>query len=87
MGPYKPLRNRVDDHPLLYGNNGSLDPSTCGTVGGVWLKVPSLVGWKELSSFPYPVVFNQFIPNEYVVMLLRFQPSPIGQSELQLRHQ
>ena len=28
MGPYKPLRNWVDDHPLLYGNNGSLDPST-----------------------------------------------------------
>ena len=27
-GPYKPLRNRVDDHPLLYGNNGSLDPGT-----------------------------------------------------------
>ena len=25
MGPYKPLRNRVDDHPLLYGNNRSLD--------------------------------------------------------------
>ena len=23
MGPYKPL-----DHPLLYGNNGSLDPGT-----------------------------------------------------------
>ena len=23
MGPYKPLRNWVDDHPLLYGNNGS----------------------------------------------------------------
>ena len=21
----------VDDHPLLYGNNGSLDPSTCET--------------------------------------------------------
>ena len=20
---------KVDDHPLLYGNNGSLDPSTC----------------------------------------------------------
>ena len=20
----------VDDHPLLYGNNGSLDPGTCG---------------------------------------------------------
>ena len=28
MGPYKPVRNWVDDHPLLYGNNGSLDPST-----------------------------------------------------------
>ena len=28
MGPYKPLRDWVHDHPLLYGNNGSLDPST-----------------------------------------------------------
>ena len=28
MGPYKPLRTWVDDHPLLYGNNGSLDPGT-----------------------------------------------------------
>ena len=26
MGPYKPLRTWVGDHPLLYGNNGSLDP-------------------------------------------------------------
>ena len=26
MGPYKPLRTWVDDHPLLYGNNVSLDP-------------------------------------------------------------
>ena len=26
MGPYKPLRTWVDDHSLLYGNNGSLDP-------------------------------------------------------------
>ena len=26
MGPYKPLRNWADfDHPLLYGNNGSLN--------------------------------------------------------------
>ena len=24
----------VDDHPLLYGNNGSLDPSTYGHFGG-----------------------------------------------------
>ena len=28
MGPYKPLRTWVDDHPLLYVNNGSLDPGT-----------------------------------------------------------
>ena len=28
MGPYKPLRTWVDGHPLLYGNNGSLDPGT-----------------------------------------------------------
>ena len=27
MGPYKPLRNWVDEFiPYLYGNNGSLDP-------------------------------------------------------------
>ncbi len=25
---FSPLRNWVDDHPLLYGNNGSLDPGT-----------------------------------------------------------
>ena len=25
----------VDDHPLLYGNNGSLDPSTCDLLGSV----------------------------------------------------
>ena len=28
MGICSPLRNWVDDHPLLYGNNGSLDPGT-----------------------------------------------------------
>ena len=25
----------VDDHPLLYGNNGSLDPGTCDLLGSV----------------------------------------------------
>ena len=29
----------VDDHPLLYGNNGSLDPGTCNS-----LKVKPLAG-------------------------------------------
>ena len=29
MGPYKPLRTWVDfSHPLLYGNNRSLNPGT-----------------------------------------------------------
>ena len=27
----------VDDHPLLYGNNGSLDPSTFGRLGQVMI--------------------------------------------------
>ena len=26
----------VDDHPLLYGNNGSLDPGTYGTLMDFW---------------------------------------------------
>ena len=26
----------VDDHPLLYGNNGSLDPSTHGRIRKTW---------------------------------------------------
>ena len=35
--PYNGYINRycwVDDHPLLYGNNGSLDPSTHDEVWG-----------------------------------------------------
>ncbi len=27
---------RVDDHPPLYGNNGSLDPSTYTDILGGW---------------------------------------------------
>ena len=35
----------VDDHPLLYGNNGSLDPSTgSGLVGLVGL----VAGWVDV---------------------------------------
>ena len=39
MGPYKPLRNWVDDHPLLYGNDGSLDNPD------VSASLPSVVTW------------------------------------------
>ena len=28
----------VDDHPLLYGNNGSLDPSTYGSAH-IWMGI------------------------------------------------
>ena len=51
----------VDDHPLLYGNNGSLDPSTCKGLGdcllGVGLvrsksrKWPDTFGGHELGSW------------------------------------
>ena len=29
MGILNPIYYWLDDHPLLYGNDGSLDPSTC----------------------------------------------------------
>ena len=40
MGPYKPLRNWVDEF-ILYGNNGSLDPTLART-------------YQFISSFPTP---------------------------------
>ena len=39
----------VDDHPLLYGNNGSLDPSTCNTP-------PK---WKTASGNPWKMVVGR----------------------------
>ena len=36
IGPYY----WVDDHPLLYGNNGSLDPSTAHTYTSSGRNVP-----------------------------------------------
>ena len=30
----------VDDHPLLYGNNGSLDPSTHGCKDCIFVEEP-----------------------------------------------
>ena len=42
----------VDDHPLLYGNNGSLDPGTYSFGGYIWAeqKCPKLVGLAHLMS-------------------------------------
>ena len=37
----------VDDHPLLYGNNGSLDPGTYGSVMG---KIPNLKDPPEIEK-------------------------------------
>ncbi len=41
----------VDDHPLLNGNNGSLDPSTNGSAGLaiLWLKQYDF-GWHSVRS-------------------------------------
>ena len=47
---YKPLRHWVDDHPLLYGNNGNLDPSTYNdhlTTTLPWPLMPS-TWWKVI---------------------------------------
>ena len=44
MGPYKPLRNWVDDHPLLYGNNGSLDPQNDGFGSGISFSTMMIFG-------------------------------------------
>ncbi len=47
--PYNEYRNPyywVDDHPLLYGNNGSLDPSTCPNVQCLHAISPFLTHWR-----------------------------------------
>ena len=36
----------VDDHPLLYGNNGSLDPGTSGSLKGLHVPVLWLLCWQ-----------------------------------------
>ena len=39
----------VDDHPLLYGNNGSLDPGTYVILVHEFLdKNMQVIGWKEI---------------------------------------
>ena len=48
VGIYKSIRNRVDDHPLLYGNNGSLDPSTYNLIDVYPLCFMSLRFFKHL---------------------------------------
>ena len=40
----------VDDHPLLYGNNGSLDPSTCiRSLEGFFQQIQNLESFFDLS--------------------------------------
>ena len=41
----------VDDHPLLYGNNGSLDPSTCEYSLGLSMMGPFLLAIYSFSIF------------------------------------
>ena len=60
MGPYKPLRNWVDEfipyYIYIYGNNGSLDPSTYETRF-------LIMGFSTISGAQYPV------PNEFLAFL------------------
>ena len=51
----------VDDHPLLYGNNGSLDPSTYNIIhpGSLTASLPlKNDGWKTSLSFWVQVPFQ-----------------------------
>ena len=51
----------VDDHPLLYGNNGSLDPSTCSQCSTPMKSSSSPLkndGWKTIHSFWGPVTLQ-----------------------------
>ena len=65
---YKPYY-WVNDHPLLYGSNGSLDPSTCGDKGPEFMVERSLlVGWfsweingKILDQYSYSPLFMIYI--------------------------
>ena len=60
----------VDDHPLLYGNNGSLDPST-----NVWVKFQDFL-LQTLGHFELPqiVVKDRDAPVLALVMLKRHFP-------------
>ena len=63
MGPYKPLLLGWSVYPLLYGNNGSLDPSTHGKSQGKkthpsWFNswpnlIPQTLGWSPSSLFEF----------------------------------
>ena len=65
---YKPYY-WVNDHPLLYGSNGSLDPSTCGDKGPEFMVERSLlVGWfsweingKILDQYSWSPLFMIYI--------------------------
>ncbi len=51
IGPY----HWVDDHPLLYGNNGSLDPGTHQIFS-------SITEVMILPEFPTVMIFPQILP-------------------------
>ena len=51
----------VDDHPLLYGNNGSLDPGTYELYDTLNLSFELDVVWVEI--LPFFLLFFEAIPN------------------------
>ena len=44
----------VDDHPLFYGNNGSLDPGTYASLSIHDDSYPSKISWDRIPTDPGP---------------------------------
>ncbi len=57
---YKPLLLGWVSHPLLYGNNGTLDPSTCETLTKLVGNFHAPISPPSLEKWP---ISNQFFPN------------------------
>ena len=66
MGPYKPLRTWVDDHPLLYGNYVSLDPSI------IWH-----TAWHTPISFILLISYSTCIPHAFQKLIPKWVPQMV----------
>ena len=64
----------VDDHPLLYGHNGSLDPGT----PGCWIWIISKFNNGCLGSFNHFPSKNKNHPDETTISKWTFQVTVVG---------
>ena len=83
---YKKPYYWVDDHPLLYGNNGSLDPSTNDLQGGPMpsrsLQVgvvisPRISGVKQKNSYPF-IIYKAIYRGYNMLQLITLFITTIG---------